>query len=99
MKIASVLILVIAASLLSSCSLVGRWGIGNPSMKLVESRREVLGTKEFVTNRYLVNPQTGETFVETLEVLPSGRPMSYASVGAGAPQMIGRVDVIGPQRF
>jgi hypothetical protein len=69
MKIFSKLIIsLITALSLSSCSLMERWGVAQPHFDVLEKHHEFFGGREFVTRRLVVDRATGETFVETLEV-------------------------------
>ena len=61
---------VFSSSLLTSCSLMERWGIAQPSIKLVEKTRFVVGQRQYETRRYLISESPLETYSETLELRP-----------------------------
>lgn len=58
------------AATFSSCSLMQRWGVYRPTLKLLSVERSELNGRLFETRRYLItesNPK--ETFIETREIL------------------------------
>ncbi len=64
---AKITLVIVTACNFSSCSLQERWGVSRP-FKIIGKEYSTVGTRKFVTRRYLLAPDSRETFIETLEV-------------------------------
>jgi len=56
---------------LSSCSLLQEWGLISPKLKVIEEHEFRMGTKTYVSTRYLIRETPYETKLVVLEKIES----------------------------
>jgi hypothetical protein len=61
------LVAICAMAGLSSCSLMQEWGILSPKLKVIEEREFTIGTKTYISTRYLIRATPYETKLVVLE--------------------------------